>query len=153
MNSITIILFILLILSGMLNIMVTKNDVFARIPDYTKNKMMNWAVNNINDRAILLTNGEIYDPLSLVGKRIFLGRFHYVFLYGGDPGQRITQRSTVFDGKDINMVKKIIKYNKIDYIVVYLNGFAKNSQNVNIKFLNDNFHKVYEDNSGIVFKV
>lgn len=93
-------------LSGILNIMVTKNDIYVKIPDYTGNKLMKWALSNISNDSILLTNGEIYDPMSLIGKKIFLTRHHYIFLYGGNPDDRLTKRSLILAGLDDKKIKK-----------------------------------------------
>lgn len=92
---------LLVTLSGTLNLFVLKNDIKTQIPDYRRSDIIRWINSNTNPNAIFLTNGEIYDPIQINGGRTFLGRVHYIYLYGGDATKRINMRETVFRGNDI----------------------------------------------------
>lgn len=148
----SLLILILLVLSGLINFMVIKNDVFARITDYPHNELMSWTKDNILSSEIILTNGEIYDPSSLIGKKIFLGLPRYVYLYGRDPSVREEEKNTVFKSDNISDIKQIISKNEIKYILVYKNGFAKNSIVIDLDFFKRYFRVIYEDNDGVVFK-
>lgn len=145
-----IVLIVFTMLSGLFHLLVVKNDVVAKIPD-TKNIGLVKYFNK--DNSILLTNGEIYDPLSIAGFRTFLGRPHYIYLYGGDPSDRLFEKETVFEGKNKAEIKKILKDNKIRYIIIYKNKMVPSLFPVNIKNLNKNYKKTYEDNFATVYKM
>jgi hypothetical protein len=137
-------------LSGLFHLLVVKNDVVTKIPD-TKNIGLVQYLNKNN--SIMLTNGEIYDPLSIAGYRTFLGRPHYVFLYGGDPSIRLAEKENVLGGKNKQEIRRILKVERIKYIIVYKNKLVPNLFPVNIRNLNKNYKKTYEDNFGIIYKI
>ncbi len=146
-------LVLLLTVSGFLHLVVVKNDVYARITDYKFSSTFSWINKNTKSEEILLTNGEIYDPLSIAGAKIFLGRPRYIYLYGGDPGVRMFDESLVFSGTNKKAIFSVLKSSKIRYIVIYKTGFATNAQKVNTAFMNDNFLKIYENSESTVYKI
>ena len=139
--------------SGVFHLLVVKNDVHAVIPDYSKTKLMQWVKQNISSSSLIFTNGEIYDPASISGNRIFLGRPWNIYTYGGDPSARIEQRDLILKGKDVAKINKTITNSKIDYIIIYKDKDVKNVKKANIKFLGKYFIKVYEDDFGIIYKI
>lgn len=143
---------ILLTMSGVLNFLVIKNDVYAKIQDYPGNNFMGWMRYYIPSRDIVISNGEIYDPASLLGKRVFLGRAYYIETYGGSPYERAGQVNWFFSTNNLEEMKKFIKLNEIRYIILYKNNFAKNSRNFDEKIFKANFRLEYEDRDGIIFK-
>lgn len=143
---------VLLTMSGVLNFLVIKNDVYAKIQDYPGNNFMVWMRYYIPSRDIVISNGEIYDPASLLGKRVFLGRAYYVETYGGFPYERAKQVNWFFSTNNLEEMKKFIKLNEIRYIILYKNNFAKNSRNFDEKIFKENFRLQYEDRDGIIFK-
>ncbi|MFH1832985.1 MAG: hypothetical protein ABH816_02350 [Candidatus Levyibacteriota bacterium] len=144
--------FILLTLSGIISIMVAKNDVYARIIDYPKNSFLSWSIKNIPKNAIVATSGEIYDPMSIIGKKTIMGRAHYVFVYGGNPSQRLMEQDEILAG-NIAKTKEVIKRDNINYIVLYKNGFAKNNKEYDLKLIEKEFKKIYDDKYGTIFKI
>ena len=95
------------------HLLVVKNDVRAIVPDYRSSNLARWAQERIPKSSLIFTNGDIYDPLSISGRRTFLGRSHYIYQYGGDPSKRIGQRQKVLLGKNYNEVK--IYYTRTAY--------------------------------------
>lgn len=144
---------VLITLSGFLNLFIVKNDVYAKIPDSSKTKFGAWVLGNIRPSDIIFTNGEIYDPASIVGARTYLGRTHYIFLYGADASNRISAKNIVFRGDDDKKIRQTLKNNKITYIIIYKEGTSPNLTLANTVYFNQNFKKLYEDNSAIVYKV
>lgn len=145
-------LIFIFISSGVVNNLVIKNDIYTRIPDYGKNDLMKTALHRLSPEKMVITNGEIYDPMSLIGKKTFLGRAHYLFVYGEDPSQRTSEREQIINGSDEAQRKEILEKYNIKYIVIYKDGFAKNEMNYN-KDLIKQFKKIYEDKNGIIFEI
>jgi hypothetical protein len=147
-----VVLLVLTILSGIFNFLVVKNDIYSKIPDSSKTNLGNWINTHVKSFDILLTNGEIYDPAAIVGARTFLGRPHYIFLYGGDPTQRLQEKNVVFKGVDDKHIKEILGSNGITYIIVYRKGLAPNLILANTHYLENHFKKIYEDDTVSVYK-
>jgi len=147
-----IILFVITF-SGILNFFVAKNDVYVEIADYKNNSFMSWVNNNLSKKDIILTNGDIYDPLSLMGNKVFLTRPYYIYLYGGSPDKRLSERIVILNGYNNSEVKKILRLENIKYVIIYKSGFAPNLVPANSNYLLKNYKKIYEDNYGTVYKV
>lgn len=150
---ISVVLVICLTFAGLISLMVAKNDVQTVIQDYPNNNLLKWSLVNIPKNAIVLTNGEIYDPISLIGRKTIIGSSHYVYVYGGNPDNSLEEQTIILSGKNINEAKRILKKENISFIVLYKKGFAKNSKIYNEEFITNNFFKMYEDNSGTIFKI
>lgn len=152
-KSFSLIFLSIIIFSGILNFFVAKNDVYAKVADYGNNSLMFWVNNNLSKKAIILTNGDIYDPISLIGNKIFLTRPYYVFLYGGDPDKRINERFTILEGVNDNKIREILSLENIKYVIIYRKGFAPNSLPANGNYLSKNYQKIYEDSYGTIYKI
>jgi hypothetical protein len=153
LKMLSLMILLLITFSGILNFLVAKNDVYARVPDYGNNSLMSWVKDNLSKKAIILTNGDIYDPISLIGNKIFLTRPHYVFLYGGDFNKRFSERTTVLNGINNTEIKKILNSENIKYVIIYKREIAPNLAPVNNAYLIREFEKIYEDNYGIVYEI
>ncbi len=153
-NKIMAAVFIVLIsLSGALHLLVVKNDVYARIQDYKYTAIGSWMDKHIKPEELSITNGDIYDPASIVGKKTFLGIEHVIFTSGGDPNERIKQREEILAGKNKLEILNILKSQNVKYIIIYKNNFAKNESLANLKFLDKNFKKLFNNNEGVIYKV
>lgn len=150
---ISIALVLLLTLSGFFNFMVVKNDVYAKIDDYPKHAITRWMLKNIPSNASIVSNGEIYDPLSILGKKTYLGRSYYIYTYGADPYIREQKLNTFLQSTNIHKAKNFIKENGISYIVLYKENFIKNPRSFNNTFFRKNFSILYEDDNGIIIKI
>jgi hypothetical protein len=146
-------LIVLLTLSGIISIMVIKNDVKTSIPDYPKSAFMLWVSTHIPPTATIFTNGEIYDPVTLIGRKTFLGRNQYIYNYGGNYNTRLINQQVLLQGRDAQDIMSIVRTNTIQYIIFYKNNFAKNEKSFNREFYNITFKKVYEDSTAVVFKI
>jgi len=143
-----------LTLSGLLHFLVVKNDVYAVIVDYPGNSLMTWMRDHLPPNQTVLTNGEIYDPASLVGQKIFLGRSHHIFTYSGEKlNERIITRNEILQGGALAEIKKKLEPYQIEYSVLYQADFAKNTKPTDYQFFRNNFQIEYEDVDGMVVKL
>lgn len=144
------VMIVLVCMSGMLNLLVIKNDIYARVPDSKSTNLIKF----LGDHDfIFLTNGEIYDPLSVAGRRIYLGRPHYMYLYGADPSQRIKDRNNILSGVNDSIVRKRLIKDGISYIIIYKDKSVPNLFPANKVYFEDKYKKIYEDNFAAVYKV
>ncbi len=140
-------LFILTIFTSLSNVAVIKNDIYATIPDYKNYSIFKFMKKTIDKKNITLTNGEIYDPSSIVGIKTYIGRPHYVYLYGGDPAKRSQNRILYLN------TKKLPTAGEIQYIITYKDKRVKNLLEINKVFLKKNYKIIYEDEFGVIYKI
>lgn len=149
------VIFCLLTASGFLSFFVIKNDVFAKIPDYKNNKFLTWVMVHSRSNEIFLTNGDIFDPVTLAGRKTFLGRTHFVWAYGGNPDKRLGEEQQILNCQNILVCNKILYSNRVAYIVIYNSNMGTPTKEmiVNTDFLRQNYRKVYEDKAQTVFSL
>jgi hypothetical protein len=146
------ILVLIILIPGFLNFLTIKNDVMTEIPDYPSYAITRFIKEKIPNNRIVLTNGEIYDPTSIAGKKTYLGRSHYIFLYGGNPENRLEISHAIFNTKNIKYLNQLLMQERISYIIIYKDSFAKNSIQVEKKQFK-NFQLIYEDDKGSIYKI
>ncbi len=147
------VVFCLLTGSGLLSFFVIKNDVYAKIPDYKNNKFLTWVMGNSRSNDIFLTNGDIFDPVTLAARKTFLGRTHFIWAYGVNPDKRLEEEQQILNCQNILICNKILSSNHIAYILIYNPnmGIPTKEMVVNNDFLRQNYRKVYEDKVQTVF--
>jgi len=132
-----------LIVSGVLDLLVVKNDVKATIVDYPGNPFMSWVVNRTKPTDIFVTNGDIYDPVTISGRKTTTGRAHTAFTYGIDTKEDVLLQREVLEGL-IEVPNK--------YIAVYVDTHIPTQQIVvNTERLRDLYQTVYADTSVTVY--
>lgn len=151
----SVVLTVLLTASGFLSLLVVKNDVYAKIPDYPNSNFMQWLIKNTNPHDLFLTNGDIYDPVNLAGRQTFLGKEYYVWAYGGDILEAVKEQNEVLNCISRVECFNILKRHNISHIVIYMSGRGTETKNITINknFFNNNFKKVYEDDKTAVYKI
>ncbi len=100
MKSIACIFLFFLTISGVLDIFVVKNDVKTVVTDYPSNAFMSWVLKNTKSDAVFVTNGDIYDPVTIVGRKTLTGRPHLAFLYGIDTQTDFARRDKLLAGSE-----------------------------------------------------
>lgn len=143
-----LVLIFILILSGIVDFFVIKNDVKAKIPDFPSNKFQTWVLENTDKDSVFLSNKEIYDPVTLVGRKSYLGFSHYLFPFGKNPDERIKGRSILFSSDNMDVVRKLLAEGNITYILLYKDKNVPANQ----KLYEEHFKKAYEDQEVTLLK-
>lgn len=155
-NAIGIFFFLLFVflltISGMIDIMVIKNDFQFYLPDAPANKFMQWIKINTQKKDIFLSKQEILDPVTLSGRRSYLGHTYYNSVMGYDYSKRLGLVRSYFEANSLETVNKMRKEN-IAYIVVPAKSIVDFNYAVNIIFLDKHLKKVYQDDNVIVYKL
>lgn len=144
---------IILTISGVLNFLVVKNDVLAPVSDYSHNPSIKKVNSLIPFYKTVITNGEIFDPLSISGRKTFLGRIYHIYSFGGDPQERLYAINDLFLSSKIEKIKTISQKEKIEYIIIYNDKNVKNLKPVERQVLDMNFKILYEDNFVTLYKI
>ncbi len=134
----SILFFCILILSGIIDALVIKNDVKAVIPDYSKASFARWLEKNTKPTDVFLADTEMFDPATISGRKSFITRPHYMWLYGINPNKRIIMKTLVLSGEVVD---------KVDYVV--LQEYENKT-----KFKEyDDYEKVYDDKKNTVYRI
>ncbi|PJE70345.1 hypothetical protein COU97_00070 [Candidatus Shapirobacteria bacterium CG10_big_fil_rev_8_21_14_0_10_48_15] len=129
------------IASGLLNLLVVKNDVWVAFADGTP--FLQWVRKNTQVTDLFLTNLDIWDPVNLAGRGKFLGRPHYLWAYGGDPSARMNTKKMILAGE---MEVTAISQTGIDFF-----AFQKEGQEYNRIFF-EKLPQVYQDKDWVVYR-
>ena len=145
-------LILLLTASGVIDLMVIKNDFQFYLADAPANKFIQWVKTNTNKNDIFLAKQEILDPITLAGRYNYLGHDYYLSVMGYDTTQRKLFSKTFFEARDLETLDKV-RQEKIKYIVIPIKSVIDFSYQIDRFFLKEHLVKSYEDNNVIVFKL
>ncbi len=81
-------IFLLLTISGVFNLMVVKNDYQLMVDDAPKNQFMDWIYKETDPKSTFIAQPALYDPVTLAGRKNYLGHDYYVSVMGYDFGAR-----------------------------------------------------------------
>lgn len=132
--------------SGILNLLVVKNDVWVAFPDVPSDAYLTWVEENTSPRDVFLTNQEIWDPTNFTGRPTFLGRPHYLWAYGANPAERMEQKALVLQGQDKTGIEAILRNNNIKFL-----AFRQNGASFNRQFFAQNFSPLFQDSNWVVY--
>ncbi len=74
---------------------------------------------NTDSSALFLTNVEAYDPVTIVGRKSYLGEPHYLFAYGISPEKRLQTKIKILSAMENMQAINLLQKNKIKYVVLY----------------------------------
>jgi hypothetical protein len=147
LKIVTVILFMFLIFSGVLDFFPILNDKKIGLSDFPNNKNIYWVMKNTNPNSTFLNTNYLYDDVSLAGRKIFLGWPYFAWSQGYDTLSRDNLRKSLLNTNDKTYFCKYIIENKIDYVELNENN---NEINVNKNFFDVNFPKVYDNKSSFL---
>lgn len=116
---VSFILLFFLTFSGMIDFMVIKNDIKTNVTDYPNDIFLQWIQKYTDPHAVFLTNADIYDPITLVGRKSFLGKSHYIFTYGISPDERLHIKANVVTSSDTKSTIALLHKYHIKYVIFY----------------------------------
>lgn len=142
-----VVIFIFLILSGIMDLFPLLNDRKISLPDFPKNKSVNWIITNTKPDSNFLNTNYLFDDASLAGRKIFLGWPYFAWSQGYDTLSRDDLRKKMLNTNDKNFFCQKALENKIDYIELNL---TNKDININKQFFDNNFLKIYENKSSLL---
>lgn len=145
-------LLFLLTISGLIDLMAVKNDFQFYLTDAPSNKFMLWIRENTKTKDIFLSRQEILDPVTLSGRKNFLGHDYYLSVMGYNYKDRQDAVRSYFEADSTTILEKMRK-DKIAYIVIPTKPITDFNYKININFFDDDLKKVYQDNDVKVYKL
>lgn len=146
------VLFLLLTVSGAIDLMAIKNDFQFRLNDAPLNKFMQWIKTSTQRNDIFLARQEILDPVTLSGSYNYLGHDYYLSVMGYNTTRRKLLAKTFFEVNNLETISKM-KKEKIKYLVIPNKSVPDFSYKIDKVFLKEHLVKSYEDNDVVVFKL
>lgn len=105
-----VIVFAALTASGILDMMALKNDFHLRLADAPKDQFMQWIRTSTSGDAVFLTKQELLDPVTLAGRKNYVGHDYYLSVMGYE----YANRALIANVHNIELLKK----DGVDYIVL-----------------------------------
>lgn len=150
---IALILILLLTLSGILELIPIKNDHKISIEDWQLNPIGNWVVSNTPKNATFLTSDSLYHPISLAGRKVFLGWPYFAWSSGSDTTTRSHIVQSIYLSSDKQSVCNLFLQNKLNYIVIE-EGVGDSLYWQNKQFFDNNFIQVFKGGGrGIIYSI
>lgn len=143
-----LVLFILLTLSGFIEIFPIFNDRKIALPDYKTNETVSWIKNYTNPNSTFLNTSFLYDDASIAGRKIFLGWPYFPWSAGYNTNNRSLEIKTFFGLRNNKKICGFLKKNKIDYI-----SLTSPSEYFpfDLKYWMANFKPIWTKNNNIIF--
>lgn len=147
----TILLFFLTV-SGVIDLMAVKNDFQFYFPDAPSNKFMQWIRVNTKKDDIFLSKQEILDPVTLSGRKNYMGHDYYLSVMGYNYSERLGRVKSYFEAKSLKAIDEM-KSSGISYLVVPLGKVTDFNYKIDTAFLNKTLKVVYKDKDVAVYKL
>lgn len=145
-------LFLLLTMSGAIDLMAVKNDFQFRLEDAPSNKFMQWIKTNTQKKDIFLARQEILDPVTLSGRKNYFGHTYYLSVMGYNYQDRFNRAKLYFEATSKDILT-MMRRDGIKYIVAPQKPVADFTYKINKVFLDRSLKKVYKDKNVIVYQL
>lgn len=149
--AVSVLLFFLTF-SGIIDLMAIKNDFQLSLNDAPANKLMAWVKNDTDKKDIFLSREEILDPITLSGRKSYMGHKYYLSVMGYDFSKRGENVKKFWEVNDASVLKEMRKEG-ISYLVVPKKKIPDFNYNIDISFLEKNLKLVFDGNEVSVFKL
>lgn len=138
--------------SGVLNLMVVKNDFHYPVLDAPNNRLIEWIKTTTPTDSIFLARQDLYDPVTLAGRKNYFGATYYLEVMGYDITTRRAFVKEFFEARSATALSAM-RREGIDYMIIP-NGTVDNfSYTVDQLFLQTNLELVYNDSEVTVLKL
>ncbi|MEK7141340.1 MAG: hypothetical protein AAB800_02210 [Patescibacteria group bacterium] len=105
------------ITSGLFNLMVVKNDYQLMVDDAPKHQFMQWITTKTDSGSVFIAQPALYDPVTLAGRKNYLGHEYYVSVMGYDYWGRRKQIDSWLSNLNLQTITEMKKHS-IRYVVI-----------------------------------
>ncbi|MCX8008443.1 MAG: hypothetical protein N3A54_01930 [Patescibacteria group bacterium] len=154
MRIFVMILFPFLLLSGIIDFMVIKIDLLFPIK-VTKDGNLVSQIKALTERdAIILGYEEIFDPITLSGRKNYYGFYRQPLIIFSESDQyRKDKIENVFSSQDQETLRYAVEDTGVDYILVPKSSKRDVLYDVNLDLFQKTFKIVIDDHDHLLFKV
>lgn len=151
-KSIALLSLIVLTASGIMNLMVIKNDYHYPVNDIGANPFMTWIVRETKPEAIFLSRQDILDPVTLSGRKNYFGSTYYSEVMGYNYGPRRVLAKRFFEAASVEELAAA-RAAHIDYLVIPNHEISDFFYDVHRDFLASHLPIVYSDTDVSVYQL
>lgn len=151
-KCIALLLLFFLVLSGVLNIIPIKNDYQLTVADAYNNPFMTWIKDHTERNSVFLSRQTLLDPVTLAGRRNFIGAGYYTTVMGYDSIKRQILAQRYFEAETADVLQEIRKTN-IHYVVIPTGPVDDFGYTVHQAYLDHALPVAYRDSDVIVYRL
>jgi len=141
------VLLFFLILSGVMEFFPVVNDDKIEVKDWETNTLGKWVKENTSKEVVFLTSNNTYHPVSLAGRRVFMGWPYFAWSAGSDTNTRGRIVQEIYNSKNKQNTCSLLRGNDISFVVLEENPDQKLSWQSKI-FFDNNFQKMFDNFEG-----
>lgn len=146
---VSLILLVIMTLSGVLDIFPLKNDNSYYLIDYPKSNLISWIVNNTPPGSVFLTTTYLYNPASIAGRKIYLDYGYFAWSLGYNDNLRRRKLPFLFSNQNNKKnICSLLEKEKIDYIIVSPGKGELDKIDIKISIIATEFIKKHESIDG-----
>lgn len=108
--------FIFLILSGIIDFFVIKNDYYIKLLDIPNNKDAQFIHTNLPRDTVILNSTWFYHPASIAGRKIYNGYAFFTWSAGYDTYKRESIVKEIYQSNNRNIICSLLKKEQISYV-------------------------------------
>ncbi len=138
--------------SGVLNLMVVKNDFQFRVSDAPSNAFIQWIRTSTHPESVFLAPQSLYDPVTLAGRKNYFGATYYLEVMGYDVATRRQKATHFFEAYTAELLEQARK-DGIDYMVIPNVQTSDLPYSINREFLMFHLNKAYADSDVTVLQL
>ena len=151
-KSLALLSLVVLTASGVINLMVVKNDFQYSVPDYHSSPFMNWIVRSTNPDAVFLSRQTIFDPVVIAGRKNYFGSTYYSEVMGYNYGPRRVRAKQFFEAASVEDLAAA-RAARINYLVIPNHEVTDFFYDVHQDFLESHLPIVYSDTDVSVYEL
>jgi len=147
MRYLALILLFSLTITGIVDFitLVNKNVPQRAIVVEESDPVLQWVRRNTQPNELFLTDAYCIHPILLAGRKIFYGWPYFTWSAGYDTNARKYVVGSIYGGYEPDQVKKLLRQNKIRYVVIEDGNRTSHEYRLNERLFRDNFQLVYEN--------
>ncbi|OGH47943.1 MAG: hypothetical protein A3A51_00390 [Candidatus Levybacteria bacterium RIFCSPLOWO2_01_FULL_39_10] len=141
LKPVVVVLFLLMVFGGIIDFFPIYNDGGVTLVDYKRNDASSWILKNTSPDSVFLNTSFLYNPASLVGRKIFLGWPYFAWSQGYDTNKRGEIMRSILGANEKSEACDLLKENNIDYIEIK----RQNPPDLDIPPISNIFEKEFEN--------
>ena len=145
-KALAIVIFSLLILTGVIDLFPIINDRYITLQDIPNNKTAKFIAENTPRDSVFLNSSYLYNPASLAGRKTFMGWPYFAWSAGYDTDKRYFKMKKLLDPSSKKDLCNNLKEYKIDFLEIQ-NPINLEGVLINYSFFEENFETVFDNPS------
>lgn len=150
---ISLLVFPLLIFSGILDIFPIANDSYITIEDIPNSKIATYIYANTPKTAVFLNSSFLYNPASIAGRKIMMGWPYFSWSAGYDTDSRGKLMNQIYTSYSRKEICGLLRKNHIDYFTIQDTSSDRDFPNIDLNYFKNNFTIEYSDQTTSLINV